>query len=56
MKGLTTPVFLLLALLVIVAYNVGFSRSVGAAGGAATGLTYALTGRNATGAFAGYPM
>jgi hypothetical protein len=56
MKGFSTPVILLMALLIIVAYNVGFSRSVGAAGSAATGLTYALTGRNATGAFSGYPV
>lgn len=56
MKGLSTPVFLLMALLIVVAYNAGASNILRTASAAGTGLSYALTGRNASGAFAGYPM
>ena len=56
MKGLTTPVFLLMALLIIVAYNAGFSKSAGAVFGGIGGLGNTFTGRNAAGAFAGYPV
>lgn len=56
MKGLTTPVFILLIVLVVVAYNVGAANILRTASAAGTGLSYALTGRNASGAFAGYPV
>ncbi len=56
MKGITTPVILLMALLIIVAYNAGFSKSAGAAFSGLGSLGNTLTGRNASGAFAGYPV
>jgi hypothetical protein len=55
MRGLTTPVFLLMALLIIVAYNAGFARSAGAAFSGISSLGNTFTGRTAAGQFAGYP-
>lgn len=49
------PVWLLMALLIIVAYNMGASRVLGAGAGAGTSLLYAATGRNAAGNFVNYP-
>jgi hypothetical protein len=50
-----TPMFILMALLIIVAYNVGASNVLKSASAAGVGLSYALTGRNASGSFVGYP-
>lgn len=55
MKGLTTPVFLLMLVLIVVAYNAGASNVLKSASAAGVGLSYALTGRNASGNFTGYP-
>ncbi len=48
-------IFLLSALLLIVAYFAGFSSDVTAFASGATSLVYAVTGRNSKGAFTGYP-
>lgn len=49
-------IFLLTALLIIVAYFAGFVTDVNAAGSNLTKLLYALSGRNSTGdTFSAYP-
>lgn len=44
-----------MALLIIVAYNVGFGHASGAVAGGISQLGNTFTGRNAAGNFAGYP-
>lgn len=48
-------IFLLSALLIIVAYFAGLSTDINVFASNLIKLIYALTGRNSSGAFAGYP-
>ena len=47
--------FILMALLIVVAYFVGAATETNALANGITKITYALTGRNAAGNFAAYP-
>lgn len=48
-------IFLLSALLIVVAYFVGAATETNTLAAGITKLIYAVTGRNAQGQFAGYP-
>jgi hypothetical protein len=49
-------IFLLSALLIVVAYFVGAATETNSLAAGVTKLVYAVTGRDPTGAFAGYPQ
>lgn len=56
MSGTISLAFVLLLVLILAAYYTGVSSDAQAIGGQLTNLTYAVSGRNNNGQFAGYPQ
>lgn len=55
MSGTISLAFILLLVLILAAYYVGVTSDAKAIGGQLLNLTYAVSGRNTQGQFAGYP-
>lgn len=55
MSGTVAMAFVLLLVLILVAYYVGVQSDAQAVGTQLVNMSYALTGRTSQGSFAGYP-